>query len=386
MQKFLVLGDIHLGKAVNLGKNYIGSIYNSRLNDQIALLDWTLEQAIEHQVESIITTADVFEETKVDAFIFSVFLEWLKKCEYENIRVDIIAGNHDILRHGNIVYSNLDIINHIDLKDIYFHKSTKNIQFDDIGFTFLPFNDRKSLGELTVQGALDKIKVLLEYNVSELNYKKVLIGHMALENSIPIGNEFSDLQNEILIPFSMLKDYDLTIMGHVHKFQQLKPNIYHIGSMDISDFGEQNEEKFLMLISKDDVQKIKIPTRKLTHLNVSIPKDIENATDYLLSQLKEIKVKDSIIRMEINIENTATKSLNKKVIEEYLNHNNIHNIAGFSETRNKEIVKTTVNNDISYSTDVSQAIVSYSKQKYTDDKDISDYISLSTEILESLDD
>jgi len=46
---FLILGDVHLGKSLHLGKVTPGSNLNSRLNDQLKLLDFTLETAIDHR-------------------------------------------------------------------------------------------------------------------------------------------------------------------------------------------------------------------------------------------------------------------------------------------------------------------------------------------------
>ena len=38
----VILGDVHLGKIGQLGKAGIGSALNSRIIDQLKLLDWTL--------------------------------------------------------------------------------------------------------------------------------------------------------------------------------------------------------------------------------------------------------------------------------------------------------------------------------------------------------
>lgn len=53
---FLILGDVHLGKSLHLGKVTPGSNLNSRLNDQLKLLDFTLEKAIDHGIHNIIIT------------------------------------------------------------------------------------------------------------------------------------------------------------------------------------------------------------------------------------------------------------------------------------------------------------------------------------------
>lgn len=57
---FLILGDVHLGKSLHLGKIAPGSKLNSRLNDQLKLLDFTLETAVEYNIYNIIITRRYF--------------------------------------------------------------------------------------------------------------------------------------------------------------------------------------------------------------------------------------------------------------------------------------------------------------------------------------
>jgi len=57
LAKALILGDLHLGKNLNFGKNLIGgTTYNSRLGDQLNILDWVLQLCSSEQVYHIIIT------------------------------------------------------------------------------------------------------------------------------------------------------------------------------------------------------------------------------------------------------------------------------------------------------------------------------------------
>ena len=98
MTNAIILGDVHLGRSQNLGKQSVGSAINSRITDQVNLLDWVYEQAVEYNVQHIVLTGDVFEEPKPHYSLVVLFLEWLQKCSDYNISVHIIVGNHDEIK------------------------------------------------------------------------------------------------------------------------------------------------------------------------------------------------------------------------------------------------------------------------------------------------
>ena len=246
--KVILLGDPHLGRSVSIGKVGLGLNLNSRIIDQFNLLDWTLDQAIENNANDIIITGDVYEDPKPQHSLMTLFMGWLKKCQGHNINVHVIMGNHDMLRSGSVYSSPLDIITEADLDGIRVYKDTDTIMVDDAAFTIVPFRDRKSFGVSTNAEAVSILKDSLIYELASIPNicKKILIGHLAIEGSIPVGDEIDDITNELFCPLEMFNGYDYVFMGHVHKPQVLQnknPHIAHIGSMDISNFGETDHKK-----------------------------------------------------------------------------------------------------------------------------------------------
>src|ERR1035437_3341678 len=122
MSNILILGDIHLGKGQNLAKFGVGATLNSRISDQLNLLDWTLDRAIDNHSSDIIITGDVFEEPKPHPGLIVMFMSWLKKCQVHEVNVHIIVGNHDVLRSGFVYISPLDIITEADMEGITVYK------------------------------------------------------------------------------------------------------------------------------------------------------------------------------------------------------------------------------------------------------------------------
>lgn len=388
MTNAIILGDVHLGKGTNIGKGGIGSTLNSRIVDQLNLLEWTLDRAVEHHADHIILTGDVFEDPKPHPALITLFIAWLKKCQVHDVNVHIIVGNHDILRSGLVSTSPLDIISEVDLDGINVYKDINTIIIGTTAFTLVPFRDRKSFSVGSNADAIALVRDSLVYELASIpdTYHKVVIGHLAIEGSIPIGDEIDDLANELFCPLDMFQGYDYVWMGHVHKPQVMKkanPYIAHIGSMDISNFGETDHKKIIVIFNCDEENgwsSESLPTRPLQKFNVSVPKDTEDPTAYVLEQLKKTGVQDkAIVRVEVSLTSPDLKSVNKATIEKYLTGQGAFNVNAISESKKVNLIKKDNNNTIDSKMDVAAAIKTYA-QTYIDDAVRSSFIELATEI------
>jgi DNA repair exonuclease SbcCD nuclease subunit len=390
----IILGDVHLGKGINIGRGGIGATLNSRIADQINLLDWTLERAVEHGVDDIIITGDVFEEPKPHPALITIFIAWLKKCQAYGVRVHVILGNHDMLRSGMIFTSPLDIVVEMDLENVSVYKNTNTITIGTTAFTLLPFRDRKCFSVSSNADAIGLIRDSLVYELAGIpvSYTKVVVGHLAIEGSIPVGDEIDDVTNELFCPLNMFNGYDYVWMGHVHKPQIMKkknPFIAHIGSMDISNFGETEQEKHIVIFDcnarKDHYVTETLPTRPLRRLTITVPKDTEDTTAYVLDEIKKANssYSQSIVRVEISLAVPELQSVNKSQIEKYLTSQGAFNVTGISESKKLALIKKdTSGTTIDTKMDVPTAIKAYA-DKYVDVSVRAEYIEESMEIYDS---
>ena len=76
MTKALIVGDVHLGKGLNIGKPGIGTSLNSRVIDQVKLLDWVVERGLEFNVELIVLTGDIWEDVKPHYALVNLFIKF----------------------------------------------------------------------------------------------------------------------------------------------------------------------------------------------------------------------------------------------------------------------------------------------------------------------
>jgi len=386
MSRVVILGDPHIGKSQNLGRVGLGANLNSRVADQSNLLDWTLDQALEHHAGNIIITGDIFEDPRPAPSLVALFISWLKKCQMHDVKVYVIMGNHDAVRSGNFIVSSLDIISEIDLDNVSVYKDIDTAFIGTAAFTFIPFRDRKFFGTSSAAEALSLIRENLIYELSSIpiTYRKVVIGHLAIEGSIPVGDEIDDLTNELYCPIEMFKGYDCVWMGHIHKPQVLHetiPFVAHIGSMDISNFGEVNQTKHIIIFDCEEGtwEEKQLPTRPLKKIHIIVPKDIENTTLYVMEELEKIDDwNKSIIRLEISLAVPELSSINKSDIEKYLLGHGAFNVADITETKKMMLIKKD-DNTIDTKMDVASAIKTYA-QTYVEEELRDAFIELATEI------
>jgi DNA repair exonuclease SbcCD nuclease subunit len=382
----MIVGDVHLDKGKSLGKSIPGQKINSRLQDQLDLLEFTLKKAVEHNVVALIITGDIFEDPSTSSIIINLFSEWCLSVVDTGIRLIIIAGNHDILRTGDEYYSPLDIIEKLNDNIVVYKQPGSFVIEDDIAFSFYPFRDRKSLNCQTTTEAVDIINLHVKEELSKMpgNCTKVFVGHIAIKGSV-YYDEVKDMTNELVLPVEMFDGFHHTIMGHIHSPQNMNETVQHIGSLDISNFGESNHKKKIIVLAHDLYKEIEVPTRKLNSIAIVIPKDEADPTQYVLSEIKKLSELDqSITKIDIENDCEGVKPINKKMIRESLLSNGVFHVESISETKKKETVKP---NTVSIKLDMSRdaAIRTYAEKKITDPEKRIKFMTLATSLVEEFD-
>lgn len=351
---FIIVGDPHLGKGSSIAKPKLGDIH-SRDNDKFNLLNWIIKKSLEPQnkTKNIIITGDIFEDYNPGLLLIKLFFKFI--LENKNHNFFIIPGNHDLKRTGNNYLSVLDILYEFNLPNVFIYKSISSTIIDNTLITFLPFTDIRSLGAKNNQEAIEIIKnnLLKEVSIYKDNSyikEKVVIGHLTLDGALYVGDEVDDLQNEIFCPKDLFKDYSYVFMGHIHKPQVMceSPNYQaHVGSLDISDFGEINHEKNIIYFDENRKSNkqinISVPTRPLRHIAIVVPDGL-NIEDFICSEIikfdKNNPIIDSTVKISIKIEDKKAPAINRKKIEELIASLGAHYLCDFSESRASHVMNT----------------------------------------------
>lgn len=394
MSKTIIVGDLHLGGSLSLGKPAVGEYPNSKVTDRFNLLNWILTKSIENHVDRIILTGDVFEDYHVDPLIITSFISWLRQCSQYEVEVHIVTGNHEIKRVGTYYKSSLDVIVAAAIEGVTVYSSNYTLHTDGCSFVFLPFRDRRALGCEKLTDAVSLLHNSIEFELSSIpaTNKKVCVGHYVLAGAIFAGNEIDDVSNEIVCPLSIFQDFDYVWMGHVHKFQQLSENPYigHTGSLDLSDFGEAAHKKQLILIdsdSRDFYTLINVPTRPLRRLKYTVPITM-TPNEFMNARLDDLLENDpnyfekSIVRIELSIEDPAAPDLDRDQIKKRINEAGCFHFIGFSERRNISVIAEDSEKRITNGSDPKEALKLWCEAQKFDNKE--KIITLGNEIIDSI--
>lgn len=390
MSKILIVGDIHLGKGLSIGKPGIGNALNSRIIDQIKLLDWILSISVEKYVSDIILTGDVFEDVKPDFQLVNIFIDWLKKIELENISCHIVAGNHDIKRTGSFYTSVLDIISKFDFDKVFFYKNINTIELNNACVTFLPYRDKRGLNAETNTDALKYLDNCLEYESLCMSpgKDKILIGHLSLEGAVYVGDEVDDQINELICPLYMFRNYHYVWMGHVHKPQikSKQPYIAHIGSLDLSDYGETDHVKNLILFDStlpNKFETILVPSRPLKRVKIIIEEDMDSTAIVINNINENIPYTNALVKIEVVLNGQNAIQVDKKKIEEHIYQLGAYYISNLSESRNISVIPAHQRELLDSTVDPKSAVKLFaSTQKFESEIEENDFILLCNETID----
>lgn len=342
----LILGDLHIGKGISIGKPAELGRLNSRIQDQVDLLNWAVEECKKKDIKHIVLTGDVYQDFRPHPAVIGIFMRWLKQCEKQGIQVHIVMGNHDILRSGQYVVSALDLVSELELEGATVYKDVTRLEFDDFTLVLVPFRDKRMYEVDNKQDALKKLEEEIAVVTKEPSNKpKICIGHLAIEGSLSVGDEISDHLNELYVPPEIFSWFDYVWMGHIHHPQVIQhndPYLAHIGSLDISDFSKTELEHSKIAIVLDsslenNFDELIIPTRNLRPLKIDVPQGKES-TEFVINELcllsKKLDLKSSIVRLDIQLGGSELENVDRDKVYSYLLTNlGVHHICNFTETR-----------------------------------------------------
>lgn len=279
--KFMHLADLHLGKIV---RGF------SMLEDQRYVLQQVIDTAKQEQIDALLIAGDVYDKHFPSEEAVALLDDFLSALAQENIKVLLIAGNHDSrirLQFGRrsfrkdgvyIVGSLQEACRPVVLSDA----------IGDVYFYLLPFVKpvyvRNFLNQ-EIDGYPEAVQMMIQEMHIDLNKRNVLLAHQFVLGADTCDSEsaISSVGGLDAIPSSCFEGFDYVALGHLHSPQAMgRESVRYSGSLLKYSLSEAHQKKAMVLVEikeKGNMTLNQIPFRPLHDL-----REIKGTYDTLMQE------------------------------------------------------------------------------------------------------
>ncbi len=254
--RILHTSDWHIGKRL-LGRD--------RLTEQAQALDEIAEICDRENVEVVLVAGDVFDTYPPSAEAEDLFYEKIKKIAGTDRAVLIISGNHDdnvrlgaatslAETQGIYIYGNFGYVpkgkghGKITVKEAGSNFIVFSDGRDDVFFNVLPYPNETRLKEdkNPDEAFFDKMKrwIAAGQSANRGDLPCVFLSHLFVAGGrVSEGERDIDLGGARAVPLDLLPQCDYAALGHLHRSQHFKNNVYYSGSILQYAFDEAGLKK-----------------------------------------------------------------------------------------------------------------------------------------------
>ena len=326
--KIVHLSDLHLGKRVN---------EFSMLEDQTYILTKIINVIAEEKPEAVIIAGDVYDKSVPSAEAVQLFDDFLVRLAKRRLSVFVISGNHDsperIAFGGRLMNAS-----GIYMSPVYggtVEPVTLRDSHGEVNFYLLPFikpaHARRFFPDEEISGYTDAVRVAVENMRLDDGARNVLITHQFVTGAQRSDSEEVSVGGSDNVDVAAFGNFDYVALGHIHRPQNVKPNVRYCGTPLKYSFSEAGDEKSLTVaeLGKKGNLKIKCvplsPLREMVEIKgsyseLTLKSFYENttyATDYMhITLTDEDDIPDAIAKlriiyknlMKLDYDNTRTRS------------------------------------------------------------------------------
>lgn len=245
--KFMHLADLHIGKRMN---------DLSLIEDQKYAMNQVVEIAKGENVDLVLISGDVFDKSIPSDEAFLLYGDFINNLYQNNIKVYMIAGNHDSihkLNYASNIFKNSDIF----ISDTFNGEVNKYPMTDDIGEYFiymLPYfrvaQVAKIYPDLKIETLDDAFKAIIDNMDVDYTKRNILLMHQFLIGAERSESEEVSVGGLDALNSEYIKDFDYVALGHLHKAQKVTyENIRYSGSLLKYSFSEVDHIKGPVIVS-----------------------------------------------------------------------------------------------------------------------------------------
>lgn len=273
--RVLHIGDLHLGVEI-YGRPDPEKGYGTRVGDFLQALDQALEHA--SRADLVVFPGDIYKNCDPNPTVQREFAQRIRRVARE-VPVVLIPGNHD-LPNAFARASSVEIFHVLEVENVHVLRRpevvTLRTRRGPVLIAPLPFMARSRLVALeeargkTIPEVLDMMRSRLIAQLEDLagqvraareemdpDTPAILMAHYTVEGATFGGyGRGGLLAPEVQLPLSAMRNeaWDYVALAHIHKHQSVpandhtgQPPVVYPGSIERVDFGEEKEEKVVVL-------------------------------------------------------------------------------------------------------------------------------------------
>jgi DNA repair protein SbcD/Mre11 len=330
--KLLHFADIHIGME-NYAKLDPETGLSTRLIDFFKTFDFIVETAIKNQVDAVVFAGDAYKTRDPNPTQQRGFGERIKKIAKAGIPVILVVGNHDT-PNAEGKANTLDIYSALEIDNVWISRkpelleiTTKSGPLQIVTLPWLHKDQYKTVAE----------KLNLLYEKIKPESPAIFLSHVEVEGASYGSEKGMAIANDVTVPLPLLQDKRLSYvaLGHIHKHQVLStdPLVVYAGSPHRIDFGEEKEDKGILLVDipepgKASFKFIDTGCRKFLSMTVNLKPGDSDPTQTILNEISKHEIDEKVVRLTINIPAGCEGEVKMDLIKKALTK--AHYIAGIS--------------------------------------------------------
>lgn len=243
--KFAHISDLHLGKRLH---------QFSLMEDQKYILEQIVEKVIQEEVDAVLVAGDVYDKIYPSAEAISLFDSFLVELTRHEKKVFVISGNHDsperIAFLGEITKKA-----GVYLTKVYDGEITPITLWDSYGpvhVYLLPFikpvHVHHFYPQETIENYTDAMKVAVNHMAMNPEERNLLVAHQFVTGAIQSDSEEISVGGLDHVDAAAFSDFDYVALGHIHRPQNMGPNIRYCGTPLKYSFSEWQDQKSITII------------------------------------------------------------------------------------------------------------------------------------------
>jgi len=254
--RIVFIADLHIGSSNTYGVTDYNTGLNTRELDVLKNLDQAIDFILEpkNKIDLFVILGDLYEDRRPTMTQQREFAKRIARLSEQKKDVLILKGNHDSYEGEGLAHTSA-VIQELKVPYVTIIDEPQLVHYDNLAIIAIPYVSQRRMRLKTVEEAItyydNTVKTLRSQSGSQQN---ICIAHQVVENAI-MSAGYRDLSTfeEFVVSLKIFKDFDITICGHIHKYQPLQktPPVLYVGSLDRVDFGEAREDKGFVLYDSD---------------------------------------------------------------------------------------------------------------------------------------